>query len=217
MPLNLQILDILGVLLLLSAFAMIASRHLNDYLNAFAVQSGVLALIAAVAGYITHSIDLYVLALLTIVVKVGVITYILKGVSERLHLQREVRLYLNLPASLLAGAGLTLVAFFVSPHLVNGGMRLNEPPLALSIAVVLIGLFILSSRRHAIAQVVGLLTVENGLFTGALAIAHGMPLIVEFGILFDLLVAVIVMGLLVTLWQRQAISADTAELRRLRG
>ena len=217
MSLSLQILDILGALLLLSAFAMIASRHLADYLNAFAAQSFVLALIAAVAGYVTRSVELYVMALLTIVVKTGVITYILKGASERLHLQREVQLYLNLPASLLGGAALTLVAFFASPRLVDCGLLLNQPPLAMSVAVVLIGLFILSSRRHAIAQVVGLLTVENGLFAGALSIAHGMPLIVEFGILFDVLVAVIVMGLLVTLLQREAISADTAELRRLRG
>jgi hydrogenase-4 component E len=83
--------------------------------------------------------------------------------------------------------------------------------------MVLIGLFLLSSRRHAIAQVIGLLTIENGLFSGAIAIAYGMPLIVEFGILFDILVAVIVMSLLVTLIQREFVTADTADLRRLRG
>jgi hydrogenase-4 component E len=215
--LALQILDILGALLLLSAFGIIAARHVSDYWRMFAAQSLALALIAAIAGFVTQTIDLYVLAVLTVIVKAGIIPLILKGTAERLHLQREVRLYLNLPASLVIGAILTLVAFFVSSSLIDVGARVNQPPLAMSLAVMLIGLFVLSSRRHAIAQVVGFLTLENGLFAGVVSIARDMPLIVEFGILFDVLVAVIVMGLLVTLLQREAISADTFELRRLRG
>jgi hydrogenase-4 component E len=123
----------------------------------------------------------------------------------------------NIPASLLICAILTLLAFFTSPAVVASSTFLNEPPLAISIAMVLIGLFILSSRRHAIGQVLGLLTIENGLFSGAIAIAYGMPLIVEFGILFDVLIAVIVMSLLVTLIQRELITSDTADLRRLKG
>lgn len=212
-----QILQILGALLLLTAFATIASRHVGDYIRAFAVQSLVLALVAVTVGYIVHSIDLFVMAALTVLVKAGLITYILRNVSNRLHLKREVGLYLNVPASLLAGVSLTLLAFFTSPTLVVPGTFLNEPPLAVSVSLVLIGLFIMSTRRHAIAQVLGLLTVENGLFAGAVAIAYGMPLIVEFGILFDILVAVLVMGLLVILIQREVVTADTAELRRLRG
>jgi len=212
-----QILQILGALLLLTAFATIASRHVGDYIRAFAVQSLVLALAAVTVGYVVHSIDLFVVAALTVLVKTGLIPYILKNVSNRLHLKREVGLYLNVPASLLAGVSLTLLAFFTSPTLVVPGTFLNEPPLAVSVSLVLIGLFIMSTRRHAIAQVLGLLTVENGLFSGAIAIAYGMPLIVEFGILFDILVAVLVMGLLVILIQREVVTADTAELRRLRG
>lgn len=212
-----QILQGLGALLLLTAFAAIASRHLTEYIRAFAVQSFVLALVAATVGYFVRSLDLFIVAVLTVLVKTGLITYILSNVTGRLHLQREVSPYLSLPASLLAGVLLTLLAFFASPAVVAPGTFLNEPPLAISVALVLIGLFIMSTRRHAVAQVLGLLTIENGLFSGAIAIAYGMPLIVEFGILFDILVAVLVMGLLVILIQREAVSADTSELRRLRG
>ncbi len=212
-----QILQILGVLLLLTAFATIASRHLVEYIRAFAAQSLVLAGVAATVGYFAHSIDLFAVAILTVLVKTGLITYILSNVSSRLHVQKEVGYYLNVPASLLAGVLLTLLAFFTSPAVVAPGTFLNEPPLAVSVALVLIGLFIMSTRRHAIAQVLGLLTIENGLFSGAIAIAYGMPLIVELGILFDIFVAVLVMGLLVMLIQREVVSADTAELRRLRG
>jgi hydrogenase-4 component E len=212
-----QILQELGALLLLTTFATVAARLLSGAIGAYALQSLALALVAAVVGYITNSPDLYIVALLTVMVKSGVIVWILRNVTNRLLLQREVRPYLNIPASLLVCAALTLLAFFTSPAVVAPGTFLNEPPLAISIAMVLIGLFILSSRRHAVAQVIGLLTIENGLFSGAIAIAYGMPLIVEFGILFDILVAVIVMSLLVTLIQRELITADTADLRRLKG
>ncbi len=212
-----QILQVLGALLLLTAFATVAARLLPGAIQAYAIQSLVLALVAAVVGYFTESSDLYIVAVLTVVVKCGAITWILRNVTNRLHLQREVRPYLSIPASLLICALLTLLAFFTSPAVVAPGTFLNEPPLAISIAMVLIGLFLLSSRRHAVVQVIGLLTIENGLFSGAIAIAYGMPLIVEFGILFDILVAVIVMSLLVTLIQRELVTADTADLRRLRG
>lgn len=212
-----QILQVLGALLLLTAFATVAARLLSGAIQAYAFQSFVLAVVAAVVGYFTRSTDLYIVATLTVLIKCGAIVWILRNVVNRLHLQREVRPYLNIPASLLVCTVLTLLAFFSSPTVVAPGTFLNEPPLAISIAMVLIGLFLLSSRRHAVAQVLGLLTIENGLFSGAIAIAYGMPLIVEFGILFDILIAVIVMSLLVTLIQRELVTADTADLRRLRG
>ena len=212
-----QILQALGALLLLTAFATVAARLLSGTIAAYAVQSLVLALVAAFVGYFTNSFDLYIVAVLTLFVKCGAIIWILRTAAARLHLQREMRPYLNIPLSLLICAALTLLAFFTSPAVVAPGTFLNEPPLAIAIALVLIGLFILSSRRHALAQVIGLLTIENGLFSGAIAIAYGMPLIVEFGILFDVLIAVIVMSMLVTRIQRELITADTTDLRRLRG
>lgn len=211
-----HLLQLLGTLLLLTAFATVAARLLPRVIAIYAVQSLILALIAVVVGYFTGSIDLYLVAVLTILVKCGAVAWILRRATARLPVQHEVRPYLTIPASLLACALLTLLAFFTSPAIAPGSF-LNEPPLAISISLVLIGLFLLSSRRQALAQVIGLLTIENGLFSGAIAIAYGMPLIVEFGILFDILIAVIVMSLLVTLIQRELITSDTADLRRLKG
>lgn len=212
-----QLLQLLGVLLLVTTFAIVAVRTVPQAIAAYAWQSLVLALVAVVVGVFTRSGDLYIVAALTLLVKCGGVTWILRRVTNRLHMQREARPYLSMPFSLLICALLTLLAFFTSPAVVVSGTFLNEPPLAISITMVLIGLFLLSSRRHAVAQVLGLLTIENGLFSGAIAIAYGMPLIVEFGILFDILVAVMVMSLLVTLIHRALITTDTAELRRLKG
>jgi hydrogenase-4 component E len=212
-----QLLQVSGVILLLTAFATVAVRLLTQVIEVYALQSLVLALIALIIGYFTGSTDLYLVAVLTLLVKCIAIAWILRNATRRLHLQREVRPYLNIPASLLVCIFLTVLAFFVSPAVVAPGTFLNEPPLAISITLVLIGLFLLSSRRQAVMQVIGLLTIENGLFSGAIAIAYGMPLIVEFGILFDILIAVMVMSLLVTHIQRELITADTADLRRLKG
>lgn len=212
-----QLLQVLGAGLLLTTFWMLGARRLADYLNAYVAQSVGVALVAAVVGAFTGKAELYVVAILTIIVKPVVIGGILRNVASRLPIQRDVRPTLNQPTSLLIGVILVLLAFLTSPSIVAPGTFLDEPPLAISLALVLIGLFLISSRRHVLAQVVGLLTIENGLFSGAIAIAYGMPLIVEFGILFDVLIAVIVLGLLVRMIHYQLVTADTAELRRLRG
>jgi len=212
-----QLLQALGAVLILTAFWMLAARRLADYLQAYAVQSVGVALVAATVGVLAGSLELLVVAALTVLVKVLTIPGILSSVARRLPVQRDVRTALNLPTSLLIGVALVVLAFLVSPSVVAPSTFLDEPPLAISLALVLIGLFLISSRRHVLAQVVGLLTIENGLFSGAIAIAYGMPLIVELGILFDVLVAVIVLGLLVTMIHRHIVTADTAELRRLRG
>src|SRR5437763_12215382 len=96
---------------------------------------------------------------------------ILRAIAWRLPVQREVRPTLNLPTSLLAGGALVLLAFLASPAVVAPRAFLNEPPLAVSLALVLIGLFVIS-RRHVLAQVVGLLTTGQDHHRERLPICH---------------------------------------------
>jgi hydrogenase-4 component E len=210
-------LALLGAVLLLTGFGMVAVRQLGGYITMFVVQSLAVSSVAVLVGLATGKNDLYLVAGLTLLVKVGVIPVLLRNVLKRLPEQRERVQILNTPLSLLAALILTLLAFFAAPSVVAPGTFLDQPPLAISLALVLIGLFLLSTRRHVLAQVIGLLTIENGLFSGAIAIAYGMPLLVEFGILFDILIAVVVLTLLVTLLHRTVTSANTADLRRLWG
>jgi hydrogenase-4 component E len=210
-------LALLGAVLLLTGFGIVAARQLGGYITMFILQSLAVSGVAVLVGLATGKGDLYLVAGLTLLVKVGVIPVLLRNVLKCLPEQRERAPMLNTPMSLVAALVLTLIAFFTAPAVVAPGTFLDQPPLAVSLALVLIGLFILSTRRHVLAQVVGLLTIENGLFSGAIAIAYGMPLLVEFGILFDILIAVVVLTLLVTLLHRTVTSADTLDLRRLRG
>ena len=212
-----QVVALLGAALLLSGFAVACSRHVRDYVTAYLIQSLIITAIAVAIGIGTGRWDLFFVAALTCLVKVLLIPRLLWAVGSRLPEQRERSPLANIFASLLIALGLTAFAFFTAPTVVAPGSVLNEPPLAISIALVLIGLFVLSSRRHVLAQVVGLLTIENGLFSSAIAIVYGLPLLIEFGILFDVLVAVVVLTLLVTLLHRTVTSSDTLDLRRLRG
>ncbi len=212
-----SVLALLAGALLLTGFAVAGARWLRDYVWAYLAQSLVVTAVVVDVGVGTARWDLLLVAALTILIKVLIIPWQLRRVIERLPQQRERSPLLNAPLSLVVALALSLLAYFSAPSVIASAAVFNQPPLAISLALVLIGLFILSVRRHVVAQVVGLLTIENGLFSGALAIAFGMPLLVEFGILFDVLVAVIVLTLLVTLLHRTLTSAETTELRRLRG
>lgn len=212
-----QILMLLGIALLLTGYAIVGTHQLGDAITAYLAQSVAVTAIAVAVGVGTLRWDLLAVAALTLLVKVILIPRMLRSVAERLPSQRERVPLFNTASSLVGALVLTLIAFFTAPTVIAPGTYLNQPPLAISLALVLIGLFVLSVRRHVLAQVIGLLTIENGLFSGALAIVYGMPLLVEFGILFDVLVAVVVLTLLVSLLHRTTTSADTLDLRRLRG
>lgn len=212
-----QILTLLGVALLLTGFAIVGARQVAESITAYVAQSLTVTAIAVAVSAGTQRWDLLVVAALTLLVKVVLIPRMLRAVGERLPFQRERTPLLNTASSLVGALVLTLIAFFSAPTVIAPGTYLNEPPLAISLALVLLGLFVLSIRRHVLAQVIGLLTIENGLFSGAIAIVYGMPLLVEFGILFDVLVAVVVLTILVSLLHRATTSADTLDLRRLRG
>lgn len=211
------LLILLGAGLLLTGFAFVGARRISDYVPAYVAQSLLITAIAVTVGVGTQRWDLLLVAGLTVLVKVIAIPRLLGSVILRLPNQPEQATLFNTAASLVSAIGLTLLASFTAPTVVAPGTVLNEPPLAISLALVLFGLFVLSVRRHVIAQLVGLLTIENGLFSGAIAIVSGMPLLVEFGILFDVLVAVMVMTLLVSLLHRTITIADTLDMRRLRG
>lgn len=210
-------LELLAALLVLTTLRTVAARRLEDYVGGFVLQSVVLAGVATATAVATGAPDLYLLAALTLAVKAYLIPQILRRVAEELPAERGVRSVVGHTASIVLALALVVLAFLSSPRIGVAGTSRQEPQVAVAVGMVLIGLLLLSTRRHAVAQLVGLLTLENGMFAGALAVAPGMPFIVEFGVLLDVLVAVAVIGLLVTLIQRELASIDTTELRRLRG
>jgi hydrogenase-4 component E len=158
-------------------------------------------------------------AVLTIAIKAIAIPVVLSRVIERIHVHKEVDFSINIPASLLLCGGMVVLADSVA-HSILDAQRADAPAvsrvLSVSIAMMLIGLFIMMTRKKAITQIVGLLTMENGVFLSGLSITYGMPLIVEVGIFFDILVAVLILGVFIFRINKtfEAISIDS--LRSLR-
>ncbi len=211
-----QLVNLCAVLLLLTCFGIIAQRRLLACVDLFAVQSMFLAIMAALVAYLTDIHHIYVAAVLTIVIKVIILPRILKQVVRRLEVKREVAFYVNIPTGLLICGALVILAFFITQPIVHLGFLLTRDSLAIALAIILIGFFIMVSRVKAITQVIGFLVMENGLFLGATAAAYGMPLIVELGIFFDVLVAGLIVGIYANQIQDTFSSVDTSHLRNLK-
>ena len=211
-----QLVDLCAVLLLLTCFAIVAQRRLSACVDLFALQSLFLAATAALVAFLTGIHHIYIAAALTIVIKVLVIPRILKKVIERLNVSRELVMNVNIPAGLLICGALVIIAFFITQPIIPLGYLLTRDSLAIALAIVLIGFFTMIARKKAVTQMVGFLVMENGLFLGATAAAYGMPLIVELGVFFDVLVAGLIVGIYTHRLQDAFDSVDTSTLTVLK-
>ncbi|MDR3281992.1 MAG: hydrogenase [Candidatus Methanoplasma sp.] len=202
-------------MLLLSMLAMTTTR-IAQLLNAFAVQSLFLAFLAFVVADSTGRSELYVLGAITLAVKVAGIPWAMKNTAVRLHAGREVDSTMGIPGSLLISAALIIVAYLVTEPLMATVDTITRNCLAMSMSVILIGLFMMVTRRKAMTEAVGLLMMENGLFLGIMSISYGMPLVVEIGIFFDVLMVAVIIGIFALRISRAFDTIDTSVLRRLK-
>lgn len=211
-----HLVDLGSALLLLTCFAIVAQRRLSACVDLFALQSLFLAMIAALVAFLTGIRHIYFAAVLTVLVKVIVIPYVLRRVIERLNVTRELVMNINVPASLLISGSLVMVAFFITQPIIPFGYLLTRDSLAIALAIVLIGFFTMIARQKAVTQLIAFLVMENGLFLGATAATYGMPLIVELGVFFDVLVAALIAGIYTNRLQDAFDSVDTNHLSELK-
>jgi hydrogenase-4 component E len=211
-----QLVNLCSALLLLTCFAIIAQRRLSACVDLFALQSVFLAATAALVAFLTGAHHIYIAAALTVVIKVIVLPRILKAVIERLNVTRELVFNINIPSSLLVCGALVILAFYITQPIISLGFLLTQDSLAIALAIVLIGFFIMIARKKAVTQVIGFLVIENGLFLAATAAAYGMPLIVELGVFFDILVAGLIIGVYTHRLQDTFDSVDTSKLTGLK-
>lgn len=189
-----HLVDLGSVLLLVTCFAIVAQRQLSVCVKFFILQSVILAMTATFVAFTTGISHIYIAAVLTIVIKVIIIPRVLRRVIERSDVKRETDMYMNVPTGVLICGALVILAVFVVQPFLEPSFLLTRDSLVIALATMLIGFFIMIIRKRAITQVIGFLVMENGLFLGATAAAYGMPLIVELGIFFDVLVGALVFG-----------------------
>jgi len=202
--------------LFMTLLLMAAAKRISTCVALFAVQCGVITAQILAIAYVHHSGEALAVAMLVFLVKVVVIPYALLWIVKEIKTVREVMASTSAAQSVFITAGLILLSFFaVQPYART--LRVDENMLAASIALVLTGAFLMVSRKKALMQVVGLLVLENGIFLAALITTFGMPLIIEIGISFELLMGVVLMGLFVFRIRDTFDHLDVSKLRRLRG
>jgi hydrogenase-4 component E len=177
-------------------------------------------MLAAIAALVAHSHNawhVYWVAGLTIVGKVMFLPWLLNRLVRRINIVQEIEPLLNAPTSMLICGALTLLGY-IQARPFTTLERLGNNTLAIAITLLLTGFFLMFNRRKAITQVLALLTVENGVMLAAVALTtYGMPLVVELGIFFDVMVAVMVLGILVYRIRETFASMDVSKLSQLKG
>lgn len=210
-------LDSLITLTLASSFLIIGGRRLKTAIIVAVIQAILLASVTAYLGYITGNHEIYIAVLLTVIVKVLVIPLILNRVVNRVGINREIKSYVNINMSFIISAALVMVAYYTTGKVEILDKGIVTSALPASLAMLLIGLFVMITRKLAIMQIIGLLIMENGLFLAGVGTTNGMPLVVELGIFLDILVGVLIMGILIFRIKQNFDSINTEELKNLRG
>jgi len=213
---NSRTVDILAVLMLMSTIVLIGSSRLRVCIWAYALRSFVLALVSGLIAYFSGIHHIYVATGVSIALKVIVIPGFLFYIINKIKIKEDVESFINYTLSLLIACGLILIAYYSTESILKFENVFMRHCLPVSLAITLLGFFVMISRKKAITQILGLLAMEDGLFFAALSTSYGMPLVVELGVFFDILVSVIIMGIYVYRIKETFDTIDTDTLRELR-
>ncbi len=192
--LNFDIAHLFAGGLVLVSFMLLYQDRLYALLNMYAFQALVLALSVGWQAYVQHAPHLYITAVITLVFKATVIPVALHRIVARLGIHRQVETVVSTVPIMLAGIALVSLSMVVMLRVTQGADALAREDLAFALSVILLGLLMMVTRSNAVSQVVGFMSLENGLILAATG-AKGMPLVVEISVAFSILIALIVVGI----------------------
>ncbi len=216
MSIDLQILNALAALFLLLSFAMLSQRRIVTLVNLLAVQGALLGAATVVLAWRTGEQELYVSALLTFCLKAVFLPWLLHRLIRRLGVYWDSEPLLNIAGTMLIGLLIVIFAFGLAQPIAALASTATRNGIGIAVAAVLLAFLTMITRRKAMSQVVGFLSMENGLFFGAMSATYGMPMIVELGVALDVLVAMLVLGVFFFQIREQFDSLDLHHLESLR-
>lgn len=211
-----QLINLCATVILLLSFAMISQRRIVSLINLFTLQGLALVIASVLLGYATHRNELYVSAALTLVLKVMLIPWLLHTVIRRLNVRWDVETLLNIPTTMLVGIGLVIFSFSLALPISQLSSSIAGGSLGIALACVLLSFLMMITRSKAVPQVIGFLSIENGLIFAATTVTSGMPMIVEFGVALDVLVGVLILGVFLFQIREQFDSLDIRHLESLK-
>lgn len=202
--------------LVLISFLMLYQDRLYALLNIFALHAVVLAASVAWQAFVQDAPHLYVTALIALVFKAIVIPIALHRIIKQLGIHRDIETAVGIGLTMLAGMGLVALSLVLMLRVTGTADALAREDLAFALSVVLLGLLVMVTRRNAVSQVVGFMSLENGLVLAATG-AKGMPLVVEISVAFSILIAFIVIGVFLFRIRERFDSVDVGALDDFRG
>jgi hydrogenase-4 component E len=202
--------------MVLVSFMLLYQDRMFGLLNVFALHAVVLSLSVAWQSYIQDAPHLYVTAAIALVLKAIVIPLALRHVVVKLGIHRTIETVGGIGATMLLGMALVALSMVVMLRATAGADPLAREDLAFALSVVLLGLLMMVTRRNAVSQIVGFMSLENGLILAATG-AKGMPLVVEISIAFSVLIAFIVIGVFLFRIRERFDSVDIQALDEFRG
>ncbi|WP_321941012.1 formate hydrogenlyase [Burkholderia cepacia] len=211
-----QLINFLAAVLLMLSFAMLSQRRILSLIHLYTLQGVALVSANLILGFVTNDVHLFVSAGLTLVLKVGVIPWFLYRLVRRLDVKTDVEPLINIPTTLLIGIVLVIVAFNVAAPISQLATSVARGTLGIALACVLLSFMAMITRAKAIPQVIGFLSMENGLFFAAAAATNGMPMIVELGIGLDVLIGILILGVFMFQIREQFDSLDIHHLEKLK-
>ena len=215
-PLLTQVVNFFAAMLLLIAFAMLAQRRIVTLINLFALQGLTLVASTATVAYATGQTHLYSSAAITFVLTVGVLPWILHRLIRRLNVKWDIETLINIPTMMLVGIGLVVFAFNLALPISEFSRSIARGTLGIALACVLLSFLMMITRSKAVPQVIGFLSMENGLFFAATSATYGMPMVVELGIALDVLVGMVILGVFLFQIREQFDSLDIHHLEKLK-
>jgi hydrogenase-4 component E len=215
-PIDLQVLNALAALFLLLAFAMLSQRRVVTLVNLLAVQGALLCGATLLLAWRTGQNHLYLSALLTLALKVVFLPWLLHRLMKQLGVYWDSEPLINISSTMLLGLLVVIFSFGLAQPIAALASTATRNGIGIALAVVLLSFLTMITRRKAMAQVVGFLSMENGLFFGAMSATYGMPMIIELGVALDVLVAMLVLGVFFFQIREQFDSLDLHHLESLR-
>ncbi len=211
-----SVIDFISVGILLTAISMNALKMIESCVKAYTINSWLLAGLIASVAVLVGETHLFIAAFVTLLTKGILIPLFLRRIVRQMRVTHEIVPYISNSLSLTV-SGLLVAVVYASLREGIFVTGFSQNVLQISVAVILISLFLMITRRKAITQVIGLLFMENGLFLAGFSLTFGMPTMIELGVLFDMLMGVIILGIFAVQIKKAFTSTDLDKLTVLKG
>ncbi|HEY8908826.1 MAG TPA: hydrogenase [Desulfosporosinus sp.] len=210
-------LNLVLLVVLVSGLSIVYSNRVLKALNWWTVQATAVSLLILAQGVYHKELEVMIVGVFLLVGKAGIIPILLRRVLKESKTKWVGEIYLNRASSLLVAGGLTIVSYAITKPLMESAQPGFRSGLAVAIALIFYGLLLMMIRKVAIIQVLAILILDNGIFLAGFFLTQGMPLLVEMGSMFDILVGIVIIGILSKQMLDNYDSLNVSHMRSLKG